>query len=303
MSVIGKFGRYLPARAVGNDELASLLNCDAAWIQQASGIEQRRVAADGESVVAMGVAAAQSCLSPGIGMVIVSSGSAEMRFPGPAAQIAQRLGLAGIPAIDLPVASAGSLFAMALAARLTPAYGEILVVASEKMASFVRERNIAILFGDGAGACLVAPDGPGLEIVDSVLHSDGAWSDQLSLDWPGELRMNGPTVIMQAARKIPAVITELLVRNSVPAADVEAFLMHQANQNLIDRVARALGVPGDRFYSNIRRFGNTSSASMLIAASEWWETANLKDGDPVCLAAFGAGFHWGAILTRYIQKL
>ncbi len=283
----------------GNDELASLFQCEASWILQVSGIAERRVAAPGETVVDMGMAAASSCLSPGIGMVIVSSASGEMRFPGPAAQIAQKLGLAGIPAIDLPIASAGSLFGIALAARLAAVYGDILVVASEKMASFGRDRNVAILFGDGAGACLVSATGPGLKVVDSVLHSDGAWSDELSLDGAGELRMNGPTIIMQAARKIPTAIQELLARNAVPPASVAAFVMHQANQNLIDRVARALGVPGERFFSDIRRFGNTSSASMLIAASEWYEGAELSEGDPVCFAAFGAGFHWGAALCRY----
>jgi 3-oxoacyl-[acyl-carrier-protein] synthase-3 len=237
-------------------------------------------------------------------MLIVSSGSGERRFPGPAAEVGQRLGLAGVPAIDLPVASAGSLFAIALAGRLSAAYGDVLVVASEKMASFERERNTAILFGDGAGACLVgsqsAGQGTGLEIVDSVLHSDGAWADQLSLNWAGELRMNGPTVIMQASRKVPAAIQELLARNAVSAEAVRVFLMHQANQNLMDRVARAIRVPESRFYSNIRRCGNTSSASLLIAASEWYESAAVAAGDAVCLAAFGAGFHWGAVLCRWV---
>ena len=177
------------------------------------------------------------------------------------------------------------------------------MVAAEKMASFERDKNIAILFGDGAGACLVSPRGTGLEIVDSVLHSDGAWSDQLCYDWSGELRMNGPTVIMQAARKVPAAISELLGRNGVPVDSVTKFLMHQANQNLMDRVARALRVPEDRFYSNIRRYGNTSSASMLIAAAEWYEAADLRPGDLVGMAAFGAGFHWGALLCRYKDEL
>jgi 3-oxoacyl-[acyl-carrier-protein] synthase-3 len=103
---------------------------------------------------------------------------------------------------------------------------------------------------------------------------------------------------MQASRKVPSAINEVLQRNRVEPGSVQAFLMHQANQNLIDRVARAVGVPAESFYSNIRRYGNTSSASMLIAASEWHETAGLQSGDRVCFAAFGAGFHWGAVLAR-----
>jgi 3-oxoacyl-[acyl-carrier-protein] synthase-3 len=263
MASISDFGRYLPDRVVGNEELAVRLGCEASWILQMSGIEERRVAAPGETIADMAVAAARPCITGKIGMVMVSSGSAEMRFPGPAAEIAQRLGLAGIPAIDLPIASAGSLFAIALAARLTPAYGDILVIASEKMASFSTDKNIAILFGDGAGACLVSATRPGLEIVDSVLHSDGTWSGDLALPWAGPIHMNGPGVIRHATGKIPAVIGEVLAQNQVTADSVRSFILHQANQNLIDRVARAIQVPAGRFYTNIRKYGNTSSASML----------------------------------------
>jgi 3-oxoacyl-[acyl-carrier-protein] synthase-3 len=300
MPVITRFGRYLPERAVGNDELAALLGCEPGWILQASGIEERRVAAEGQTVVDMAVEAAKPCLTGNVGMMIVSSGSAERRFPGPAAEIAHKLGLAGIPALDLPLASAGSLFAIALACGvgLRPAQ-DVLVVASEKMANFDRDKNIAILFGDGAGACLISPKGAGYRIVDSVLHSDGAWAGDLSQDWSGNLHMNGPTVIMQAARKVPAAVTELLTRNDIAAESVAAFVMHQANQNLMDRVARALRVPENRFFSNIRKYGNTSSASMLIAASELHDGLPPQTGDTICLAAFGAGFHWGAALCSY----
>jgi 3-oxoacyl-[acyl-carrier-protein] synthase-3 len=110
--------------------------------------------------------------------------------------------------------------------------------------------------------------------------------------------MNGMAVIRHATRRLPEVILEVLERNQVRAADVSAFVMHQANQNLIDRVARTLDAPSGRFYSNIRRYGNTSSASMLIAAAEWREQAQLPAGDTVCFATFGAGFHWGALLAR-----
>jgi 3-oxoacyl-[acyl-carrier-protein] synthase III len=299
MASLCNFGRYLPRRVLGNQELAARLGCEAGWILQVSGIEERRVAAPDESVADMAVAAARSCLTAGIGMMIVSSASAEMRFPGPAAEVAQKLGLAGIPVLDLPIASAGSLFAVELAARLAPAYGDILVVASEKMASLSADKNVAILFGDGAGACLVSASRPGLEIVDSVLHSDGTWWDQLTLPWAGPIHMNGASVIRQATSKIPAAIGEVLAQNQATADSVRAFVMHQANQNLMDRVARAIQVPVERFYSNIRKYGNTSSASMLIAAAEWYECARLSAGDLICLAAFGAGFHWGALLCRY----
>src|SRR5258708_5745464 len=153
-------------------------------------------------------------------------------------------------------------------------------------------------FWRGAGACIVAPgDGPA-KIVDAVLHSDGAFAEDLRLEFEAPLSMNGRSVIMQASRKIPGAISELLLKNSKTAASIEIFLMHQANQNLIDRVARALEVEPQKFYSNIRRYGNTSSASMLIAASEWWSAASPLPGALICFAAFGAGFHWCALLVE-----
>ena len=308
MASILSFGRYVPERVLANEELAARLSVDPAWIVQISGIEERRIAAADETVVTLGVRAARNCIGDRqIGLVLVSSASSERRFPGPAAAIANELGLTGIPAIDVPVASAGSLFALALAAQIAPAYGNILVVAAEKMSAPALmeplDKNVAILFGDGAGACVVGADpgsGPGLEIVDSAIHSDGAYAADLRLEFNGAIAMNGYSVIMQATRKMPAAIEEVLERGKVPAASVVQFLMHQANQNLIDRVAKSVRVPSDRFYTNIRRYGNTSSASMLIAAAEWDETAQLKPGDHICFAAFGAGYHWGALLARQI---
>jgi len=308
VAVLKAFGAYLPARIVPNQELACKLNRAPDWILDVSGIAERRYAAEDESVADMAVAAATQCLeragmtAADIGMFIVSCGSSERRFPGPASAVASRLGATGTPALDVPLASAGSLFGMALAAQLSSVYGNILVVASEKMSSIATrepmEQGVTILFGDGAGACVISRgDGPA-RIVDSVLHSDGAFAEDLRLEFDAPLAMNGRSVIMQASRKIPGAIAELLERNRTPAAAVKIFLMHQANQNLIDRVAKALDVPAGMFYSNIRGYGNTSSASMLIAASEWWQAPGPNPGDLICFAAFGAGFHWGALLVE-----
>jgi 3-oxoacyl-[acyl-carrier-protein] synthase-3 len=312
VAAIQGFGVYLPARVVTNAELAARLNCEASWILDVSGIEERRYAAHletgGETVASMAVAACENCLAGAgvkasdLGMILVSSGSAEHRFPGPASTVAHLLGATNVPAIDLPIASAGSLFGMALAASLSDSHGNILVIASEKMSVVVArepmERGVAPLFGDGAGACLIVPgDGP-VRINDSLVHSDGAFADDLRLDFDAPLAMNGRSVILQASRKIPSAISELLDRNGKAAREVKVFLMHQANQNLMDRVARALDVDPQRFYSNIRRYGNTSSASMLIAAAEWWRDPGPRPGDLICFAAFGAGFHWGALLAQ-----
>ena len=307
MAFLKAFGAYLPDRKVSNQELGQRLDCTPEWIRSACGIEERRFAAEGEGVVEMGVAAAQDCLSRAgmqasdLGMVIVSSGSAEQRFPGPASSVAHRLSCGQIPAWDLPLASAGGLFGLALANGLAARYGTVLVVAAEKMSAIsMREpldRNVAILFGDGAGACLVsASDGFGA-ITGEAIHSDGSFAGDLRLNWGGALEMNGRSVILQAGRKLPAGIAEVLRRAGIAAADVEVFLVHQANKNLIDRVARSLGVPADRFYCNIQGYGNTSSASMLIAAAEYFAGQPMT-ARPVVFAAFGAGFHWGAVLVE-----
>jgi 3-oxoacyl-[acyl-carrier-protein] synthase-3 len=307
VAAIRGFGAYLPSRVVTNAELAARLECEAGWILDVSGIEERRYSDAVESAASMGVAAAQQCLeragakASDLGMILVSSGSSQRRFPGPASTIAHALNIDGVPAIDLPMASAGSLFGMALAASLSAVYGNILVVASEKMSTIVArdplERGVAPLFGDGAGACLIGSDGP-VRIVDSVLHSDGAFAEDLRLEFDAPLEMNGRSVILQASRKIPSAIAELLARNGQFASSVKIFLMHQANQNLMDRVARALAIDAQLFYSNIRRYGNTSSASMLIAAAEWWRDPGPRPGDLICFAGFGAGFHWGALLAQ-----
>ncbi len=306
MPCIRAFGRYLPERVVTNNELAGKLGCEAKWIYEVSGIEERRVASE-QSVASLAVLAAQDCLdrggvsTPDVKLVIVSSASAEQRFPGPAAVVAKELGLAGIPALDVPVASAGSLFALVMASQLATAYGTVLVIAAEKMYEPAQHeplnKNVAILFGDGAGACLVDPAGTGLEIRNHTLHSDGNFAEDLMLDLVGTVKMNGLTVIMQASRKLPSAIAEVLDAGTTEPSAVSTFLMHQANQNLIDRVAGAIGVSPNRFFTNIHRYGNTSSASMLIAASEWHEHHAPESGDLICFAAFGAGFHWGALLA------
>ncbi len=311
MAYLRAFGSYLPARVVDNSELGPMVGADPAWIVQASGIEQRRFAAPEESVATLGAMAAKDCLqSAGIdgsdvGLILVSSGSGERRFPGPASAVANALVSSGVPAgtpaIDLPMASAGTLFGLSLAASLCRHHRNVLVVGSEIMSRSVRldsaGRDTAILFGDGAGACLVSAEKGFARIVDSVLHSDGEFADALRMELDGPIQMEGRTIILQASRKMPRAILEVLDRNQVKAADVGAFLMHQANLNLITRVAHALGVSESRFYCNVQRCGNTSSASLLIAATEWWRAVQKIDA-PVVFTAFGAGLNWGALLAE-----
>jgi 3-oxoacyl-[acyl-carrier-protein] synthase-3 len=215
--------------------------------------------------------------------------------------VATRLGLTETPALDLPVASAGALVGMSLAADVAPSRGPVLVVAAEIMSRIVLteplDPSVCILFGDGAGACLIHPSKGGAKVLGSVISTDGTFSEDLRLE-DSTFLMNGRSVILQASRKMPRAVGEILRRFSLAASDVGTYLMHQANQNLMDRVADALGVDRGRFFSNIARYGNTSSASMLIAASEWAEREGFQAGSRVCFTAFGAGFHWGALLAE-----
>jgi 3-oxoacyl-[acyl-carrier-protein] synthase III len=308
MAYLRGFGSYLPQRIVDNAEIGSMTGADPAWIMQASGIGQRRFAAADQSVAAMGAEAARDCLASAgvdareVGLILAASGSGERRFPGPASAIGLALGIAGVPAIDLPMASAGSLFAMALAAQVAGAYGNVLIVASEIMSRVVRldetGRDTAILFGDGAGACLIGAENGFARVADSVLHTDGEFGEVLALPCDGPLRMDGRSVILQAARKLPQAIIELLERNRRASQDIEVIILHQANINLITRVARSVGVGEERFYHNLERYGNTSSASLLIAAAEWWRCRGGFWPQAAVFAAFGAGLNWGALLVE-----
>jgi 3-oxoacyl-[acyl-carrier-protein] synthase III len=306
MAYLRAFGSWLPERRVTNAELAPLVDAAPEWIFEATGIEERRYAADEDTVASIGVKAALNCLenasvqAADLGMILVASGSSERFCPGPASRIAAELGLTATPALDIPVASAGSLIGLSLAAQLAPVHGRVLVIGAEIMSRRVvrspENKNTAILFGDGAGACLVDRDEGFARIVDSCLYTDGASAEIIAIE-EGRFRMEGQAVILQAARKMPRAINELLTRNNIAPADVEAFLLHQANLNLITRVAAAVKAPQERFFTNIARYGNTSSASMLIAADEWYRGRAAAQSGPIVFAAFGAGINWGALLA------
>ncbi len=300
------FGHHLPTRVVTNADLEARTGRAAASIEKASGILERRYAAEDETVASLGLAAAHACLANAgllpnhIGLILFSSGSSERAFPGPASVLAQKLGLTTTPAIDIPVASAGSLIAIAFAADLAPRYNNVLIVASEIMSRRIADSDpdTAILFGDGAGACIVSNEGDpnSLRIADISLSTDGNYAEALQLPHGGAIQMKGLDVIVQASRKIPRSIQDLLEKNGLKPGDIGLYLMHQANVNLIRKVATALDVPEDRFFRNIDRYGNTSSASLLIAASEWRAANPSPPATPIVLAVFGAGFNWGSIL-------
>ncbi len=305
MAYLRSFGRYVPARVVGNEELGAELGMDPAVIVKSSGIEQRRYAAEGETLADMGCWAALDCLNnagmaaEAIGFVLVASGSAEVFCPGPASAIAARLGLGDVPAMDVPVASAGSIAALVVAESLAGRFGNVLVVATEIMSRRVRRtpegKDTALLFGDGAGACIVSNDEGFARIAGVTLHTDGELAGVISVH-EGRFAMDGMAVIRHASGKLPGVIAEVLAGQGIAAGDVEVFLVHQANLRLLERVAKTLQVGIERLFTNIQGYGNTSSASLLIAAAEWRAgVAELKG--PMVMAAFGSGLTWGAVVA------
>jgi 3-oxoacyl-[acyl-carrier-protein] synthase-3 len=301
-------GHALPGRVVPSSELAGRLGVTEEWIIEASGIRERRWLSEGESAAAFAERAARSALaaaslSPAdLGAIVVGTGSAPRAFPGVSADLQRLLGAPGIPAFDVPLASVGGLFALALAVDLCPRTGPVLAAGAEEMSRVLLRaplaKETAILFGDGAGACVVAPGDGALTVVDVRLGSDGTFADALSLGPDGPLVMDGRAVILQASRKLPAAILSVLGRNGLGAADVDLFVLHQANLNLLKGVARSLGVSMEKLFVNVDRLGNTSAASLLVALSEASEEGLLRPGSLVVLAAFGAGFSWGAALLR-----
>lgn len=306
MAYIAAFGSHLPTRRVDNHQLAPLVGATPEWILSVSGIAERRYAAEEETVASLGLAAARACLDKAgvpaqdLGMILVASGSSDRFCPGPASQVAAALGLTATPALDIPVASCGSLIALALAADLAPRYGLILVIGAEIMSRRIdatpEGKDTAILFGDGAGACLVDAHSGFARIADSILSTDGTAAEILKVE-NNRLAMDGRSVILQAYRKIPRVLADLLARNALTPTDPGVYLLHQANLNLIERVATGLKIPLDRFFLNIARYGNTSSASLLIAADEWRNAHPEPPTAPIVFSAFGAGLNWGALLA------
>jgi 3-oxoacyl-[acyl-carrier-protein] synthase III len=308
MAHIKGFGRYLPEGRITNEMLESEFGTEPGWVLGACGIRERRKAADGEGVSEMAHRAAEDCLrrcglaASDLGAIVVGTGTPPRQFPGVSADLQRALGAPGVPAFDIHLASAGGLFALGTAVDLCPRCGPVLVVGAEHMTEVMarepRAKETAILFGDGAGACVVVPGEGALEVVDVRLHSDATFAGAIHMEFGGAFEMEGRTVILQANRKLQAAVADVASRNGVALPDVGLFLFHQANLNLLRQVGRALQIPEEKVFVNLDRYGNTSAASLLIAASEAWDLGLIPPGATAVMAAFGAGLSWGAALLR-----
>ncbi|HJR44914.1 MAG TPA: beta-ketoacyl-ACP synthase III [Actinomycetota bacterium] len=308
-SRIVALGASLPSRALTNEELSRSIGRDATWIEERTGIRSRRIAAPDETAATLGLDASRQALSAAgrrgsdVDLIICATVTAQPRFPATACLIQAGLD-SKAAAFDLNAGCSGFLVALAQAdaAIRSGAAQRVLVVGAEVMSRITDygDPKTAILFGDGAGAALLeATEGP-IALGPFELFSDGSEPDLLFVDEDaGTIRMEGRRVYRAAVAAMAASVGHILAATGTAVDRVDLVIAHQANRRILDAVSSRLGLPVEKMYSNIDRYGNTSSASIPIALAEAQSEGSMKDGDLVVLTAFGAGFVWGAGLLRW----
>lgn len=346
LSKIAGIGHYVPKNIYTNNDLKRFMDTSDEWIQERTGIQERRYADRiGETTTTMGVEAAKMALqraaitAQDVDFIIFATLSPDYYFPGCAVLLQREMGMGEVGALDIRNQCSGFIYALSIADQFvkTGMYKNILVVGSEKqsfaMDHSTRGRAISVIFGDGAGAVVVQPTTTaGKGILSTHLHADGAEAEKLAMYYPGssggmslasppnwpdqELGgmfltaemiedgtvfpvMDGQAVFKKAVVKFPEVIREALAKNKLQTTDIDLLVPHQANLRISQYVQKTLGLSDDQVFNNIQKYGNTTAASIPIALSEAWEAGKIKDGDLICLAAFGAGFTWGSALIRW----
>lgn len=300
-------GVALPDKILDNDTLAATLGITAEWIVARTGIHERRVAADDESLhdfaVRAGAAALASAGERDVDAVVCATFTPDVRLPAAAPRIAAELGLTGTAAFDLNAGCAGFLYALAQAHALVEARTarRVLVIGADLMSRVTDydDPKSCVLFGDGAGAVVVeAGDEPRLGPF--RLHADG--TDPELLWMPPEtnlISMNGREVYRRAVDGMTTSVREVLAASGVTSSEVDLVVAHQANARILRAVGERLGLAPEKVMTNIALVGNTSAASIPLALSDAARSRALEEGDLVVLAAFGAGFAWGAGLVRW----
>jgi len=322
-------GRYLPERRVTNFDLAKMFDTSDEWIQQRTGIVERRFAEEGVYCSDLALEASRDALKSAgmkaedIDFIIFATLSPDHYFPGNGCYLQAKMGLSEIGCMDIRNQCTGFIYSLAVADAFVRIgmYKRILVVGAEVHSSglnFTDEgRDVAVIFGDGAGAVIVGPsEDPSRGILSTHLHADGRYADILRLEmfdiskkpyitqktldegriWP---KMQGKEVFRMAVTKIPEVIEEALQANNLGIEDIDLFLPHQANLRINQFAAARLGVPEEKFYSNIQRYGNTTAGSIPIALSEVLEQGALREGNLIMMVAFGSGFTWAVSVIRW----
>lgn len=331
-SIIKGLGYYVPDQVVSNHDLSQLMDTNDEWIQERTGIKERRWVKPGEDTTSgMGVKAALQAIERAemdksdIDFIIFATLSPDYYFPGPGVQVQEALGLDTIGALDVRNQCSGFVYALSVADQYikTGMYKNILVIGSEYHSGGLekndRGRGVSVIFGDGAGAAIVsATEESGRGILSTHLHSEGKYAKELALLAPATSRwvneiiaendpedvsyfpyMNGNYVFKHAVTRFPEVIMEALSQNDYRTSDIKLLVPHQANLRIAQFIQKTLGLTDDQVFNNIQKYGNTTAASIPIALTEAWEQGKLKEGDLVCLAAFGSGFTWASALMHW----
>jgi 3-oxoacyl-[acyl-carrier-protein] synthase-3 len=327
--IIG-IGHFVPEQVVSNYDLEKMMDTSNDWIIERTGIRERRWIKPGETTIygmaheatRMALERAQIDVNE-IEFIVFASIMGDHGFPGGGCFLGERLGLHGVPAMDIRNACSGFIYALSVADKFIKSgtYKTALVIGAEIQSTGIdktsRGRDIAVIFGDGAGAAILrATDDEKKGVLTTHLHADGRHAKNLWCDWPSIHRppgvegvyedpehnfphMNGRHVFKHAVVQFPEVIGEALEATGHKIEDVDLMIPHQANLRITEAVAKRLGLPMEKVYSNIQRYGNTTAASIPIALSEAWQEDKVKEDSLVCLAAFGSGFTWGSALVRF----
>tara|TARA_B100000575_G_scaffold290788_1_gene295179 strand:+ start:545 stop:1552 length:1008 start_codon:yes stop_codon:yes gene_type:complete len=330
--IIG-LGYYLPANVVTNDDLSKIMDTTDKWIQERTGIKERRWIdpKSGDTTSSMGFEASKVAIERSgikkedIDFIIFATLSPDMYFPGGGVRVQEMLGIPTIGALDIRNQCSGFIYSLSVADQFikTGMYQNILVIGSENhsggLEKSTRGRGVTVIFGDGAGAAIVSrSDEKGKGILTSHLHSEGKHARELMLDGPNTGRwvpeilaendpkdesyypyMNGQFVFKNAVNRFSEVINEGLEANNLKKEDIDMLIPHQANLRIAQFIQRKFQLTDDKVYNNIMNYGNTTAASIIIALTEAWEQGKIKENDLIVLAAFGAGFTWGSVLIRW----
>lgn len=334
-SKISGLGYYVPSNVVTNDDLSQLMDTNDAWIQERTGIQERRhvVKGDGDTTTTMGVKAAKVAIERAgiqkddIDFIIFATLSPDYYFPGPGVLVQRDLGLSRtVGALDIRNQCSGFVYAVSVADQFikTGMYKNILVIGSELHSTGLdmttRGRNVSVIFGDGAGAAVLTREEDLTKgILSTHLHSEGQYAEELSLIAPGMGKrwvtdilaendpedvsyfpyMNGQFVFKNAVQRFAEVIMEGLNANNLQVSDIDMLIPHQANLRISQFIQQKFKLTDDQVFNNIMKYGNTTAASVPIALTEAWEQGKIKEGDTVVLAAFGSGFTWGSVIMKW----
>lgn len=301
-------GGYLPNKIISNDELSKKLDTTDEWIRSRTGIKQRHISSEEETTAFMASQAAQRALKEGnlspekIDLIIVATTTPNKIFPSVASEVGASLGCNNIAAFDLQAVCSGFLYAYVTAVNMMQSNSNInhvLVIGSERMSSILdwNDRASCVLFGDGAGAVLLTKNSQ-FGYIDSILKSDGSLGNILYANNHIEgLKMNGRAVFAHATNKLAEIIRELCATNQIDLAQIDHFIIHQANIRILQFLAEKLKIDCSKMPASIESHANTSAASIPLLLNEY--KANIKNGDLILMAAAGAGFTWGAALLRF----